>query len=199
MVAPFSILTSRLHSFRGKLIHQIAMWSVRYSQTPEAGKPWYLAARWKKPAYAVNDAPRKWWNRLDAVVKVMGLLPARADRCTYVSYTDVKKKKKKVKQAAHASDDVKATQSFDQSRRPLDEESYHRVYDDILEQLMEADECNKLRVWSFEVEKRDVYLTAKKTSPSWKKVTMRKTVDVDNDKAIQMIRSSTLATRIGAT
>ena len=33
---------------------------------PEAGKPWYLAARLKKPAYGMNDAPRKWWNRLDA-------------------------------------------------------------------------------------------------------------------------------------
>ena len=27
---------------------------------PEAGKPWYLAARLKKPAYGMNDAPRKW-------------------------------------------------------------------------------------------------------------------------------------------
>ena len=61
---------------------------------PEAGKPWYLAARLKKPAYGMNDAPRKWWNRLDAAVKTMGLLPARADRCTYISYADVKKKKK---------------------------------------------------------------------------------------------------------
>ena len=39
---------------------------------PEAGKPRYLAARLKKPAYGMNDAPRKWWNRLDAAVKAMG-------------------------------------------------------------------------------------------------------------------------------
>ena len=57
----------------------------------------------------MDDAPRKWWNKLDAAVKMMGLLPARVDRCTYVSYADVKKKK--VKQVAHASDDVEATQS----------------------------------------------------------------------------------------
>ena len=75
--------------------------------------------------------------------------------------------------------------SFDQSRHPLDEASYHKVYDDILQQLMETDEYDKLRVWSSEVEKRDVFLTAKKTSPSWKKVIMRKTVHVDNDKVIQ--------------
>ena len=47
---------------------------------PEAGKPWYLAARLKKPAYGMNDAPWKWWNGLDTAVKTMGLLPARADR-----------------------------------------------------------------------------------------------------------------------
>ena len=93
MVGLSDTLTSRLRSFRGKRIHQIAMWCVSYPL--EAGKPWYLAARLKKPAYAMNDAPRKWWNRLDAAVKTMGLLPARADRCTYVSYTDVKKKKVK--------------------------------------------------------------------------------------------------------
>ena len=83
---------------------------------------------------------------------------------------------------AHASDDVEAIQSFDQSRHEV---SYYKVYDDILQQLMETDEYDKLRVWSSEVEGRDVYLTAKKTSPSWKKVIMRKTVDVDNDKVIQ--------------
>ena len=87
---------------------------------------------------------------------------------------------------AHASDDVEATQSFDQSRHPLDEESSHRVYDDILQQLMESEEYDKLRVWTSEVEKRDVYLTAKKTSPAWRKVMMRKTVDADSDKIIQI-------------
>ena len=59
------------------------------------------------------------------------------------------------------------------------------MYDNILEQLMETDEYNKLKVWSSEVEKREVYLTAKKTSHSWKRVIMRKTVDADNDKVIK--------------
>ena len=95
-------------------------------------------------------------------------------------------KKKKVKQVAHVSDDVEATQSCNQWRHPLDEVSYHRVYDDILQQLTEMDEYDKLRVWSSEVEKRGVYLTAKKISPSWKKVIMGKTVDVDKDKVIQI-------------
>ena len=91
---------------------------------PEAGKPWCLAARLKKPAYGMNDAPRKWWNRLDAAVKTMGLLPARADRCTYVSYADVKKRK--AKQVARASGDNEATQSFEQTGHPLNERYLQR-------------------------------------------------------------------------
>ena len=79
---------------------------------------------------------------------------------------------------AHASGDSEATQSFEQTGHPLDEASYHEVYDDILQQLMETDEYDKLRVWTSEVERRDVYPTAKETSPAWKKAIMRKTVDV---------------------
>ena len=132
----------------------------------------------------MNDAPRKWWNRLDAAVKAMGLLPARADRCTYVSYADVKKKK--IKQVVHATGDNEATQSFEQTGHSLNEDSYNEVYENILQQLMETDEYDKLRVWTSDVEKRDVYLTAKKTSPAWKRVIMRKTVDVDTNKVIQV-------------
>ena len=132
----------------------------------------------------MNDAPRKWWNRLDAAVKAMGLLPARADRCTYVSYADVKKKK--IKQVVHASGDNEATQSFEQMRHPLNEENYNEVYENILQQLMEADEYEKLRIWTSDIEKRDVYLTAKKTSPAWKKVIMRKTVDAETNRVIQV-------------
>ena len=51
---------------------------------------------------------------------------------------------------------------------------------------METDEYEKLRVWTSDVEKRDVYLTAKKTSPAWRKVIMRKTVDADTNKVIQV-------------
>ena len=32
---------------------------------PESGHPWYMVARLKKPAYGMNDAPRKWRSRLD--------------------------------------------------------------------------------------------------------------------------------------
>ena len=82
---------------------------------------------------------------------MMGVLPARADRCTYISSVDVKKKK--TKQVAHASGDNEATQSFEQTGHPLDEVSYNEVYEDILQQLMETDEYDKLRVWISDVEK----------------------------------------------
>ena len=60
---------------------------------------------------------------------------------------------------------MKATQSFEQTGHPLNEDNYNEVYENILQQLMETDEYEKLRVWTSDVEKRDVYLTAKKTSP----------------------------------
>ena len=48
---------------------------------PEAGYPSYMGARFKKPAYGMNDAPRRWWNKLDSKLTSYGLIPARADRC----------------------------------------------------------------------------------------------------------------------
>ena len=45
---------------------------------PEAGKPWYLAARLKKPAYGMNDAPRKWWHRLDAAIQSHGTVSSKS-------------------------------------------------------------------------------------------------------------------------
>ena len=40
----------------------------------------------KKPAYGLNDALRRWWNILDSALRSYGLMPTRADRCTYVYY-----------------------------------------------------------------------------------------------------------------
>ena len=52
----------------------------------EAGYPPYMAARLKRAAYGLNDAPRLWWNRLDKTLQGYGLKTARADRCCYVLY-----------------------------------------------------------------------------------------------------------------
>ena len=55
---------------------------------------------------------------------------------------------------AHASGDNEATQSFEQTGHPLDEVSYNEVYENILQQLMETDEYDKLWVWTSDVEKK---------------------------------------------
>ena len=55
---------------------------------PEAGLPTWMAARLVKPAYGLNDAPRKWWNVIDKALTSYGMIPTRADRCCYVLYKD---------------------------------------------------------------------------------------------------------------
>ena len=54
---------------------------------PEAGNPLHIAARLKKLAYGMNDAPRRWWNILDKKLCSCGMVPTRADRCCYVLYS----------------------------------------------------------------------------------------------------------------
>ena len=53
----------------------------------EAGHPPYIAARLKKPAHGMNDAPRRWWNILDKALCGYGMVPTRADRCCEVLYS----------------------------------------------------------------------------------------------------------------
>ena len=54
---------------------------------PEPGHPPYIAARLKKPAYGMNEAPRRWWNILDKALCSCGMVATRADRCCYVLYS----------------------------------------------------------------------------------------------------------------
>ena len=54
---------------------------------PEASHPPFFAARLKKPACGMNDAPRRWWNILDKALRSCGMAPTRADRCCYVLYS----------------------------------------------------------------------------------------------------------------
>ena len=51
---------------------------------PEAGDPPRIGARPKIPAYGLNDAPRRWWNRLDTSLREYGMTPTRAGRCWYI-------------------------------------------------------------------------------------------------------------------
>eukprot|EP00975_Prorocentrum_lima_P068736 12922281-Prorocentrum_lima.AAC.1 len=46
-----------------------------------------MAARLKRAAYGLNDAPRLWWNRFDSALRSYGLVPTGADRCCYLLYS----------------------------------------------------------------------------------------------------------------
>ena len=65
---------------------------------PEAGHPAWMGARMVKPAYGLNDAPRRWWNKVDEKLLSYGMIPTRADRCCYVLYSDTKYSDKPTKQ-----------------------------------------------------------------------------------------------------
>ena len=58
---------------------------------PEYGYPPYIGARLKKPGYGLNDAPRRWWQIIDKALLECGLIPTRADRCTYILYDNASK------------------------------------------------------------------------------------------------------------
>ena len=54
----------------------------------ECGYPPHIGAKMKKSAYGLNDAPRRWWQAVDKALLSYGLVPTRADRCTYILYGD---------------------------------------------------------------------------------------------------------------
>ena len=54
----------------------------------ECGYPPHIGAKMKKSAYGLNDAPRRWWQVVDKALLSYGLVPTRADRCTYILYGD---------------------------------------------------------------------------------------------------------------
>ena len=85
MGGPFLMWISRLLFFKGKTD---AVRDVVCQLPPEVGLPPHMGARLKKPAYGMNDAPRRWWNRIDSSLQQYGMIPTRADRCTYVLYAN---------------------------------------------------------------------------------------------------------------
>ena len=56
----------------------------------KCGYPPHIGARMKKSAYGLNDAARRWWQVVDKALLSYGLVPTRADRCTYILYGDKK-------------------------------------------------------------------------------------------------------------
>ena len=48
-------------------------------------------AKLVRPAYGLNDAPRRWWNKIDKSLRDYGINPTRADQCTYLLYSQKEK------------------------------------------------------------------------------------------------------------
>ena len=69
--------------------------SVVLQLPPDIGLPPWMVGLCLRPVYGLNDAPRRWWNRLDKFLRSVGLEPTRADRCTYVAYDGIEGKKDK--------------------------------------------------------------------------------------------------------
>ena len=75
-VGIFPTLISNQPSFKDNLMTRIVMLHVNWP--PEGGHPPKVAARLKKPAFGMNDAPRRWWNILDKALRLYGMVPTRA-------------------------------------------------------------------------------------------------------------------------
>ena len=68
---------------------------------PECGYPPHIGAKMKKSAYGLNDAPRPWWPVVDKALLSYGMVPTRADRCTYILYDDAIQQKELVSIPPH--------------------------------------------------------------------------------------------------
>ena len=68
---------------------------------PECGYPSHIGAKMKKSAYGLNDPPRRWWQVVDKALLSYGMVPTRADRCTYILYDDALKQKELVSIPPH--------------------------------------------------------------------------------------------------
>ncbi len=88
---------------------------------PEMGYPPYIGAYLKKPAYGMNDAPRRWWNRIDKSLHEYGMVPARADRCCYLMYGP--KVSSGTRPYSHRQPTHEAKQSHDLKKMALDLQS----------------------------------------------------------------------------
>ncbi|CAE7576155.1 GIP [Symbiodinium sp. CCMP2456] len=71
----------------------------------DIGLPPWMVGLCMRPVYGLNDAPRRWWNRLDKFLRAIGLEPTRADRCTYVCYQGTEGKNVKINSSKLASHD----------------------------------------------------------------------------------------------
>ena len=79
--------------------------SVIIQLPSDIGLPPWMVGVCLRPVYGLNDAPRRWWNRLDKFLVSIGLEPTRADRCTYVGYQGFETQKPKPKKARYVQEE----------------------------------------------------------------------------------------------
>ena len=68
-------------------LYDLARRVIHVQLPTDIGLPPYLVGLCTRSVYGLSDAPRRWWNRLDKFLHSLGLVPTRADRCTYVCYS----------------------------------------------------------------------------------------------------------------
>ena len=90
----FTLISRRPPFFRGNttISHPD---SVVVQLPPDIGLPPWMVGLCLRPVYGLNDAPRRWWNRLDKFLRSVGMEPTRADRYTYVAHDGIEGKKDK--------------------------------------------------------------------------------------------------------
>ena len=79
--------------------------SVIIQLPSDIGLPPWMVGVCLRPVYGLNDAPRRWWNRLDKFLVSIGLEPTRADRCTCVGYQGIETQKPKPQKARYVQEE----------------------------------------------------------------------------------------------
>ena len=87
----FSYTDLKMHSYKGIIccVSNCNLSAPTRSWIPSSYRSTFDK---KRPAYGLNEAPRRWWNRLDTSLRSYGMIPTRADRCCYVFHSKVQTK-----------------------------------------------------------------------------------------------------------
>ena len=97
--------------------------SVIIQMPNDIGLPPWMVGVCLRPVYGLNDAPRRWWNRLDKFLVSIGLEPTRADRCTYVAYQGIEAQKQKYQGIEAQKQKPKKAKYVQEEGSPFGEES----------------------------------------------------------------------------
>ena len=116
----------------------------------EAGHPPYIAARLKRPAYGLNDAPRRWWNIIDKALREYGMVPTRADRCCYVLHST---------KATKSKEQVSRERTYERSLDPKDLE---RAMDYLLDPIYGSPSHGKIVVGVLCLHVDDLFMAGNK-------------------------------------